>query len=312
MLGLDVSRDSLSCAFIDPVTRTLRWERVVPNTREGVDQLLASVPQEYAWVMEPTGRYSLSVAKQAQAAGRKVLLAPPRRAKAFLSSLQSRAKTDRIDARGLGFYGLSVPLAPYPIKTEAVEQLSQLLTARRGLSQGLAALRQRIPELPYAAPTLKAAVADLKARMRELDRQIEVERKQLPLSRRLQQVHGIGPVTATSVAACLMSKHFERPDQFVAYVGLDVAVRESGRRKGEVSLTRQGDAELRRLLYLCAQSSLQAKGSPFVAQYEREQAKGMSKTAALCAVARKLAKLCWSLARHPEAHYDPARVYTRN
>ena len=73
-------------------------------------------------------------------------------------------------------------------------------------------------------------------------------------------------------------------------------------------MSKQGDAELRRLFYRCAQASLRAKESPFVAQYEREQKKGLSKTAALCAVARKMARLCWSLAHH-ETEYDPGRVY---
>jgi transposase len=94
------------------------------------------------------------------------------------------------------------------------------------------------------------------------------------------------------------------PDAFVAYIGLEVATHQSGKR----GLSRQGDAALRRLLYLCAQASLRAKDSPFKRQYDRERAKGVSRTAALCAVARKLAKLCWSLHAH-DSVYDPNRVY---
>jgi transposase len=309
MFSLDISQQTLATALIDPLTRKLKWERQVANTPQQVALLLANVPAEHPWVMEPTGRYSLSVAKQAVAAGRTVLLAPPKKAKAFLASRQSRAKTDRLDAQGLGHYALSVELRPYPIPSEAVERLKQLLSARRGISQSLSMLQQRIPELPHAAAALRGAVADLKAQLLALDRQIERERKQhLPQAAALQQVHGIGPVTAAAVGACLVSKQFAGPEQFVAYLGLDVAVRDSGKRKGEAGLTKQGDAELRRLLYLCAQASLRAKGSPFRAQYERERAKGLATTAALCAVARKMAKLCWSLVRHGTT-YDPDRVY---
>ena len=125
---------------------------------------------------------------------------------------------------------------------------------------------------------------------------------------RLQQVPGIGPVTAARVAARLAASEFTHSDQFVAFIGLDIRVRQSGQRKGHQGLTKQGDAELRRLFYLCAQATLRARESPFVAQYEREQQKGLAKTAALCAVARKLARLCWSLARHG-SDYDPTRVY---
>ena len=144
--------------------------------------------------------------------------------------------------------------------------------------------------------------------LKELDRQIAAAQHDFPLMARLQQVHGIGPVTAAQTAARLAASDFAHPDQFVSFIGLDIRVRQSGKRQGHEGLTKHGDAELRRLFYLCAQASLRAKESPFVAQYEREQKKGLSKTAALCAVARKMARLCWSLSRH-EGDYDPQRVY---
>ena len=52
---------------------------------------------------------------------------------------------------------------------------------------------------------------------------------------------------------------------------------------------------------------MRTKDSPFRAQYDRERAKGLPKTAAYCAVARKMARLCWSLHKHGSA-YDPQRV----
>lgn len=125
---------------------------------------------------------------------------------------------------------------------------------------------------------------------------------------RLEKVPGIGPITAATVASRLVERSFPHSDSFVAYCGLDVAIKQSGQKRGNYGLTKQGDAELRRLLYLCAQSSVRAKNSPFKAHYEREQAKGLSKTAALCAVARKMARLCWSLVEHNQS-YDPDRVY---
>ena len=42
-----------------------------------------------------------------------------------------------------------------------------------------------------------------------------------------------------------------------------------------------GDAELRRLLYLCAQASVRTTGSPFAQQHERERAKGLASTEVL-------------------------------
>lgn len=311
MLGLDVSKDHLVCTLLDPATRQMRWEKTVPNTAAGVGTLLKATPEATSWVLEPTGRYSLQVAQQAQAAGRTVLLAPPQKAKAFLASLQSRAKTDRLDSRGLALYALSQPLLPYPVKTEAIERLEQFLTARKGISQAIARLQQQLAELPHAAAPLRAALASLKEQKEQLDQQITAEltdKETFPAAAELDAVPGIGVITAASVSACLTAKAFRNPDQFVAYVGLDVAVRQSGRRHGTCGLTRQGNAELRRLLYLAAQANLRCTASPFKQQYERERAKGLSNTAALCAVARKLARLCWSLVKHG-TKYDAERVH---
>lgn len=310
MFSLDISKETLACCLLDPKSRAVVWETEVPNTPEGVSELLRQVDPSVAWVMEPTGRYSLAVAKQARAAGRRVLSAPPREAKQVLAGLNPRAKTDRLDARGIGQFALATNLASYPIKSEAVERLHQLLKARKGVSRSIASLHQRIEELPYAASHLEKAVAGLKHQLEELDRQIAAECRHYPEVQRLRRVPGIGPVTAAALAACFNAKQFSHPDQFVSYLGLDVRVRQSGKRQSQQRLTKRGDAELRRLLYLCAQASLRTKGSPFREQYEREKAKGLATTAALCAVSRKIARLCWSLVQHG-TDYDPKRVYSQ-
>jgi transposase len=169
-----------------------------------------------------------------------------------------------------------------------MERLDQLQGARRGIAESVARLRQQ----------------------RALDRQIAAATADTPLVAVLREVPGIGPVTAAAVASCLARKRFDHPDRFVAYVGLDVRVRDSGQRRGQRTLTHQGDAELRRLLYLCALANIRSRDAtnPFRVQYERERAKGLATTAATCAVARKLAKVCWSLATHG-TRFEAARVH---
>ena len=310
MLGIDVSKATLSTTLLDQTDGRVQWALEVPNTPAGVQTLLERAPDHSAWVLEPTGSYSTAVARQARDAGRTVLLAPPRRAKAFLTSLHPRAKTDRLDSVGLARSARAVPLRPYPLKAEPTAQIDQLLAARKGLSHSRTRLHQQCKALPAAKEALAGAVADLDARVRALDAEIaRLRAAALPTARLLLTVPGIGPVTATAMASVLTSKTFTHSDQLVAYLGLDIRVHESGTRHGRGVLSKQGDAELRRLLYLCAQSTLRARkgDNPFAHQYAREQEKGMSTTAALNAVARKLARTCWSLHRY-HSPYDPARV----
>jgi transposase len=265
-------------------------------------------------VVEPTGRYGEPLVRAARAAGREVLLAAPRKARAFLWAEQPRAKTDRVDSAGLALYGLSGRLRPYLLPSPAVDQVQQLLAARRGLSQSLTSLRQQRAALPLAAEALTPAIESLERELRVLDDRIAAAAKADELAAAvaaLKAVPGIGDVTAPALAACLVAKRFTHPDQFVAYVGLDIRVHQSGRRRGRFGLSKHGDAELRRLLYLAAMAAARCTHDPtFADRYERERAKGLARTAALNAVARKLAKVAWALVAHGTA-YDPDRVDTQ-
>lgn len=345
MLGVDVGKEELHGTWRDPESRKIRWQGAVPNTEAGIRKLLRRVP-EVSVVVEPTGRYGEQLIRAAQAAGREVLLAAPRKAKAFLWSEQPRAKTDRVDSAGLALYGLTGRLRPYLLPSPAVDQVKQLLAARRGLSQSLTSLRQQRASLPLAADVLTPAITALEQQIVALDRQMKralssvsepAPQRALPAAAAaetsatevtpapatgtghslatgaaaLQAIPGIGEVTAPALAACLIDKQFTHPDQFVAYIGLDIRVSQSGKRKGQFGLSKYGDAELRRLLFLAAMSAGNSTHDrTFAERYEREQAKGLKKTAALNAVARKLAKVAWSIIMHGTT-YDPKRVDTQ-
>ncbi len=306
MIGIDVGKATLSVTCVDPGDLRVRWEMTVPNSPEGIAQIRARPPVATPWVVEPTGRYSRLVVEEGTKHHHVVLMAPPKQAKAFLRALSPRAKTDRLDSYGLARYGLAVPLREYPRAAAVVEHVGQLQSARRGLVNARMRLRQQAVALPAAAPFLAAAIAGLDTEIAALD--AALAQADLPHRARLQAVPGIGPVTATAVAASLASRDFSSSDAFVAYVGLDPRVNDSGTHQGKRTLSKQGPGELRRLLYLAAQANLRMQGSPFHQQYERERAKGLATTAALNAVARKLARLCWSLVQH-EATYEPERAY---
>ncbi len=189
-------------------------------------------------------------------------------------------------------------------------KVEQLLAARKGISESMARLRQQQQALPYAQTHLVTAIVALQQEQAAIDRELATLTAQSDAVARLRAVPGIGPVTAAAVAACLTSKAFGHPDQFVAYIGLDVRVRDSGQHRGRRTLAHQGDAELRRLLYLCAQANLRRKDAenPFKGQYARERGKGLSSTGAWCAVARKRARTCWSLVTHG-TRYAAGRVH---
>jgi len=142
-----------------------------------------------------------------------------------------------------------------------VEELDQLLCARKSLSAALASFQVQARELAHAAGTLESVIAALQAQKEVVDKQIAEQTAAHPefaIVVELEKVPGIGKVTGHP-ASRLAAHTFSHSDAFVAYCGLDVGVRQSGKRNGQTGLTKQGDGELRRLLYLAAQSNLRSK-----------------------------------------------------
>jgi transposase len=100
---------------------------------------------------------------------------------------------------------------------------------------------------------------------------------------------------------------FQRIDQAVAYAGLDIQVKQSGKWKGQAKLSKRGSGRLRRILYLAAARCTRLEGSAFGAYYHRLVARGMRKREALIAVMRKMLIVAVHLLKTKE-EYDPSKV----
>jgi len=117
-----------------------------------------------------------------------------------------------------------------------------------------------------------------------------------------------GPKTVVVLRAELGDvSRFQRMDQAVAYAGLDIQVKESGKWKGQAKLSKRGSGRLRRILYLAALRCTRLEGSAFGAYYHRLIARGMRKCEALMAVMRKMLIVAVHLLK-TEEEYDPGKV----
>ena len=124
----------------------------------------------------------------------------------------------------------------------------------------------------------------------------------------LKSTPEFGPQTVAVLRAELGDvTRFSRVEQVVAYVGLDLQVRQSGKWKGQVKLSKRGSGRVRRLLYLAAMRSIGLPESAFGAYYHRLLARGMKARSALMAVMRKMLIVAYHLLLSNEP-YDPAKV----
>jgi hypothetical protein len=125
----------------------------------------------------------------------------------------------------------------------------------------------------------------------------------------LQSVPEFGPKTVAVLRAELGEvARFAGSDQAVAYVGLDVRVRESGKWRGQRKVSKRGSGAVRRALYLAAVHCLTLPTSAFAAYYRHLMAQGLTKMSALMAVMRKMLTVAYRLLKSG-GRYDPAKVW---
>jgi transposase len=143
----------------------------------------------------------------------------------------------------------------------------------------------------------------------ELDREIEQLLRRDDGATGLQSVPDFGPKTVAVLRAELGEvERFQRSAQVVAYAGLDITVKESGKWRGERKLSKRGSGELRRTLYLTAMRCVRREGSAFGAYYQALGARGLKGKAALVAVMRKMLVVAYHLLKSGDC-YDPTKVW---
>ena len=98
-----------------------------------------------------------------------------------------------------------------------------------------------------------------------------------------------------------------RADAFVAFIGLDPRPDDSGKKTGRRRLSKRGDPELRRLLYVAAMSASRTRA--WKPLYQRALARGLSRIEALVTLARHIARTAWSIYTH-KTNFDPVRLHS--
>jgi len=295
-VGVDVSKQSLDLDLPSP-------DDHVPNTTEAITALLSRLPEGTHLVCESTGGYENALVREALAAGVPISVVPPQRVRHLALSQGRLAKTDKIDAVLLSDYGR----AQRPRRVEAPDpqraRLRELLRARAQLVE-LKTLEASWAEHASADPLLRRQVL---ARAKLLDKQLEeLERQIRELAKgeraraeleRLQQVQGVGEVTAWTVWAEMPELGTLEEGQAAGLAGLAPHPRDSGFQKGK-RFIQQGRPQVRRVLYMAAITA--ARCNPVLAPvYQRLRARGKPAKVAIIALARRLIELLNLLLKKP-------------
>jgi transposase len=126
--------------------------------------------------------------------------------------------------------------------------------------------------------------------------------KQVPYSDSLLSVKGIGTITVAGLIGEVGDfRQYGTLREVMKLAGLDLFEISSGKHQGNRHISKRGRSLLRKLLYFAAINTVR-KGGVMHACYQRHLAKGMPKTKALIAIARKLLRTLFALVRD-HSHY---------
>ena len=253
--------------------------------------------QKVGFVMESTGHYSLELFDLLQnQEWSNISIINPRLASDFIKSLGLRNKTDRIDARALGFFGRERQPTPYQRRKPEYEQLRALVRYRRALINERTALRLRLESTQnkFVHKTLKRQLKSQERFLTSCEKEIKRVIKEYPsLSHDfslLCSIIGVGKVTAWTVLAELGDlRRFETSRQLSSLAGTAPSIHESGtsvRRKSR--LQKDCARAVREVLYMASLSATRHTSSPFSAIFQRMVKRGKAKKAAMCAIMRKM------------------------
>ena len=150
----------------------------------------------------------------------------------------------------------------------------------------------------------------LDSRVGELDDEITVIAQSEPLAVRLQQLRGVGPITATALLAAIGdARQFANGRQLAASLGLTPRQHSSGGKDRLLGITKRGDAYVRSLLVHGARAMIRTARTKDdrLSRWVTELADRSHPNVACVALANKTARMAWAMLRH-DTDYQPERA----
>ena len=297
-IGIDVSKDRL-----DAHRLPLGDAESFANTQAGLKKLMRWIGTEPVAriVFEPTGRCHRDLERLLGDLGYPLVKVNPRQARRFSEALGVRAKTDKADAAMLTRMGAALALEAQPVRAQILNDLNELVTARRALIKDRTAAKNRAKGLRLAFLRRQNAdrIAQIKADLAAIDQAIAaviasdpalVEKCAILLS-----IPGVSDVTAAALIAMAPELGDLDQRQIAALAGLAPITRQSGSWRGR-SFIRGGRALLREALYM--PDLVAIRFNPDLKHgYQRLIARGKPAKVAITAVMRKLVILANALLR---------------
>lgn len=304
-VGIDISKSKLNIAFLKAGV----WQKLeIANETKSIQEWIKNLDNEEVQVVfEATGSYGAKLLYLLHLNGKPFTMVNPSQSKGFAQVQNNQNQTDERDAVSLAEYGACMKPAPSPVAHEQWEQLRQTRRALRQMKKYERMLGNQLHALeqfPFQEATAKEALVQTLATVRKYMAALEAKICDLTdaemnkMVEKIVTINGIGPVTARElVIATNGFRHFDNAKQVAKFIGVSPTTKSSGtsvRKKGKIS--RSGDSGVRGILYMAAISASRCNKA-CKELYKRLKDKGKSTKQALVAVAHKLLRQAFGVAK---------------
>lgn len=296
-LGVDIAKAYLDFDLPAPRSRVF-------NTESAIRATLDALPPHTHLVCESTGGYESTLVQMAHQLDRPISVISPQRVTHHARSRGQLAKTDRIDAAQITDFGRVHTPTAKRVPERRRQELRELMRTRTQLLE-LKKLEANWREHPTKLTLLRQLA---KQREQQSDRQLKrLDERIRALAtqadeqgelQRLEQIKGVGAITAMTVWAEMPELGHLEPGQAAALAGLAPYARDSGKKRGR-RYVQAGRAQVRRVLYMAALSA--SRFNPVLREvYQRLLKRGKPKKVAFIAIARKLIELINLMLKKPD------------
>ena len=268
IVGIDVSKKDLSITMI---LSDKNYYCNISNDAKGFkcfsQWLKTHKIQKIMACMEATGRYSLDFADYLFSKKHEVSIVNPACINAFAKSKLSRHKTDKVDSKIIAEYASKSELKPYIPTDPAILELRSLYNCIQNLENQYRQIQNYLDERKHLSSAVIKVYEKLSYNLlketEKIDEKIDDLLENNPAIKKdinnIQTIPGIGKKTAVAVISSLSNiRDFKNARQLAAFAGLTPREYQSGssiKKQGKIS--KMGNAQLRKALYLPAMSAMQ-------------------------------------------------------
>lgn len=286
-IGIDASQTRLDI-HVRPVGAFQSFE----NNPEGIRRAIRFIkPFKPARVLiEATGRLEMAFFCAAHKAGLPICVCNPIRVRKFAQSNGRMAKTDKLDAEDIAYFGEALKPRLTDLKPAKLRLLSDLLTVRSQCLDMSTMQKNRLQRMPKTVQKpIRNILEKITREIAGIDRQLDELIAEIPQWQervdQLTSAKAVGKVVAYTLLSELPELGQLNRKQIAALVGVAPMNRDSGRYQGK-RFIRGGRHKVRTVLFVSMMSAIQChpKIKPM---YERLVAAGKPKKVAMVACMRK-------------------------